>query len=170
MKDGLGNWADAATHIGTRTKEDCEQHYLEVYLGVGPNGEDLDQVKEDEGTGSGPPRKKQKREFMPVGLLTHSYDTMEADNQPMDMDIKVNHDEFQEKKRQRIEELRKPHGQSATTPILHCLSQVKVLNSQPFLLEHLLHLSRRPRTTKWPDSCLVVWSSSTRSTMRPRCR
>jgi transcriptional adapter 2-alpha len=69
MKDGLGNWADAATHIGTRTKEDCERHYLEVYLGVGPNGEDLDQSMDVEETGSEPPRKKQKREFMPVSTI-----------------------------------------------------------------------------------------------------
>lgn len=67
MKDGLGNWADAAIHIGTRTKEDCERHYLEVYLGVGPNGEDLEEQSMDtEEVESGPPRKKQKREFMPV--------------------------------------------------------------------------------------------------------
>lgn len=69
MKDGLGNWADAATHIGTRTKEDCERHYLEVYLGVGPNGEDVDhQDMEVQEGASEPPRKKQKREFMPVSL------------------------------------------------------------------------------------------------------
>lgn len=69
MKDGLGNWADAATHIGTRTKEDCERHYLQVYLGVGPNGEDVDhQDTEVEEGASEPPRKKQKREFMPVSL------------------------------------------------------------------------------------------------------
>lgn len=73
MKDGLGNWADAATHIGTRTKEDCEKHYLAVYLGVGPNGEDLDQEMDLEETGSQPPRKKQKREFMPVSNHSGSH-------------------------------------------------------------------------------------------------
>lgn len=80
MKDGLGNWAEAAAHIGTRTKEDCERHYLEVYLGVGPDGKDLledsgsnghyDHEKEktagSSSRSSEPPRKRQRREFMPV--------------------------------------------------------------------------------------------------------
>ncbi|KAJ1734363.1 Transcriptional adapter ada2 [Coemansia biformis] len=30
---GMGNWKDAAEHVGTKTKEECEQHYLEVYVG-----------------------------------------------------------------------------------------------------------------------------------------
>ncbi|KAJ2597417.1 Transcriptional adapter ada2, partial [Coemansia sp. RSA 1722] len=30
---GMGNWKDAAEHVGTRTKEECEQHYLNVYVG-----------------------------------------------------------------------------------------------------------------------------------------
>ncbi|KAJ1719695.1 Transcriptional adapter ada2 [Coemansia erecta] len=30
---GMGNWKDAAEHVGTRTKEECEQHYMEVYVG-----------------------------------------------------------------------------------------------------------------------------------------
>ncbi|KAJ2718866.1 Transcriptional adapter ada2 [Coemansia sp. Benny D115] len=29
---GMGNWKDAAEHVGTRTKEECEQHYMEVYV------------------------------------------------------------------------------------------------------------------------------------------
>jgi transcriptional adapter 2-alpha len=71
MKDGLGNWADAAAHIGTRTKEECERHYKEVYLNFGPNGEDLDKldVKADDDVTTdleGPPRKRRRREFMPV--------------------------------------------------------------------------------------------------------
>lgn len=77
MKDGLGNWAEAASHIGTRTKEECEKHYKEVYLNFGPNGEDLDQVDVKSGQGKetgmereleGPPRKKRRREFMPVSI------------------------------------------------------------------------------------------------------
>jgi len=71
MKDGLGNWQEAATHIGTRTKEDCETHYNAVYLGVGPDGKELDHVWEDtqengQGHVDGPPRKKRRRDFMPV--------------------------------------------------------------------------------------------------------
>lgn len=71
MKDGLGNWAEAAAHIGTRTKEDCEKHYLEVYLGVGSEGEDLGQTANGVDTEAEPepPRKKQRREFMPVSCI-----------------------------------------------------------------------------------------------------
>ena len=29
---GLGNWADMSDHVGGRTKEECEEHYREVYL------------------------------------------------------------------------------------------------------------------------------------------
>lgn len=29
---GLGNWQDMADHIGTRTKEECEKHYMDVYV------------------------------------------------------------------------------------------------------------------------------------------
>ncbi|ORY89651.1 hypothetical protein BCR35DRAFT_317170 [Leucosporidium creatinivorum] len=29
---GLGNWADMSEHVGGRTKEECEQHYEEIYL------------------------------------------------------------------------------------------------------------------------------------------
>lgn len=73
MKDGLGNWQEAATHIGTRTKEDCETHYNAVYLGVGPDGKELDHVWEDsqekgQAHTEGPPRKRRRRDFMPVRL------------------------------------------------------------------------------------------------------
>lgn len=29
---GLGNWAAVAEHVGTRTKEEVEQHYKSVYI------------------------------------------------------------------------------------------------------------------------------------------
>lgn len=29
---GLGNWAAVAEHVGTRTKEEVEQHYNSVYI------------------------------------------------------------------------------------------------------------------------------------------
>ncbi|OLL22791.1 Transcriptional adapter 2 [Neolecta irregularis DAH-3] len=29
---GLGNWADVALHVGTRTKEDCEEHYINTFI------------------------------------------------------------------------------------------------------------------------------------------
>ncbi|KAJ1853077.1 Transcriptional adapter ada2 [Coemansia sp. RSA 1822] len=30
---GMGNWKDAAENVGTKTKEECEQHYLDVFVG-----------------------------------------------------------------------------------------------------------------------------------------
>jgi transcriptional adapter 2-alpha len=72
MKDGLGNWAEAATHIGTRTKEDCEAHYYAVYLGIGPDGKELDHIWEEdqERQVEGPPKKKRRRDFMPACHFT----------------------------------------------------------------------------------------------------
>jgi len=29
---GLGNWADMAEHVGGRTKEECEEHYMHTYI------------------------------------------------------------------------------------------------------------------------------------------
>ncbi len=61
--NGLGNWAEVATHIGTRTKEECQQHYEEVYLGVGQEDEPNGYI---EGTEESSSISKRKREFMPV--------------------------------------------------------------------------------------------------------
>lgn len=36
---GLGNWQDAAEHVGTRTKDECERHYREVWIGAGGEAE-----------------------------------------------------------------------------------------------------------------------------------
>ncbi|KAG9050219.1 Transcriptional adapter ada2 [Tulasnella sp. UAMH 9824] len=32
LANGMGSWADAAEHIGTRTREEAERHYNEVYV------------------------------------------------------------------------------------------------------------------------------------------
>lgn len=29
---GLGNWAEVAEHVGTKTKEHCIEHYTTVYM------------------------------------------------------------------------------------------------------------------------------------------
>ncbi|WWC87792.1 uncharacterized protein L201_002684 [Kwoniella dendrophila CBS 6074] len=99
ISNGLGNWLEVAQHVGTRTKEECEKHYLEVYLSVGPDGKDVkdEEVKnevdateslETEG------ERKRRRPFMP----------------PMDKEYNVDPDEFQARKKARIEEMRKPHA------------------------------------------------------------
>jgi transcriptional adapter 2-alpha len=65
---GLGNWLEVAGHVGTRTKEECERHYLEVYLGAGLDGEDLHAKEEavNGGPETGEEGGKRRREFMPV--------------------------------------------------------------------------------------------------------
>lgn len=85
---GLGNWVEIADHVGTRTKEECERHYIEVYLGVG-EGPD---VKKDSEMPHETPEDEHYCVFMP----------------PMDRTFDIDPDEFQRKKKARIEELRKP--------------------------------------------------------------
>mmetsp|Transcript_11842 Transcript_11842/g.23315 ORF Transcript_11842/g.23315 Transcript_11842/m.23315 type:complete len:429 (-) Transcript_11842:213-1499(-) len=34
---GFGNWGDIADHIGTKSKEECERHYEDIYLSSGAN-------------------------------------------------------------------------------------------------------------------------------------
>ncbi|WWC97054.1 hypothetical protein V866_003931 [Kwoniella sp. B9012] len=101
ISNGLGNWLEVAQHVGTRTKEECEKHYLEVYLGVGMDGKDLKEEEgevknemEVDGDGDGDERRKRRRPFMP----------------PMDKSFDVDPDEFQARKKARIEEMRKPHA------------------------------------------------------------
>jgi hypothetical protein len=48
---GLGNWQDAAEHVGTRTKDECERHYREVWIGQGGEAEGFGGAMEDEGLG-----------------------------------------------------------------------------------------------------------------------
>ncbi|ODN97399.1 transcriptional adapter 2-alpha [Cryptococcus wingfieldii CBS 7118] len=93
IQNGLGNWAEVAQHVGTRTKEECEKHYLEVFLGVGDNGQDLRGDVKEEQDRDGDDRKR-RREFMP----------------PMNCNFPYDPDEFQQRKKARIEELRKPHA------------------------------------------------------------
>lgn len=43
---GLGNWLEVAAYIGTRTKEDCERHYCQTFLGCTPEGQPYDREKD----------------------------------------------------------------------------------------------------------------------------
>lgn len=85
---GLGNWVEIADHVGTRTKEECERHYIEVFLGVGEGPE----VKKDSEMPHENPEDEHYSVFMP----------------PMDRKFDIDPDEFQRRKKARIEELRKP--------------------------------------------------------------
>ncbi|WWC60212.1 uncharacterized protein I303_102778 [Kwoniella dejecticola CBS 10117] len=104
ISNGLGNWLEVAQHVGTRTKEECEKHYLETYLGVGEDGKDVkvevkDVVKSEAGRDKDAQidreeDRKRRRPFMP----------------PMDVIFDVDPDELQVRKKARIEEMRKPHA------------------------------------------------------------
>ncbi|KAK1927453.1 hypothetical protein DB88DRAFT_32495 [Papiliotrema laurentii] len=116
--NGLGNWAEVATHIGTRTKEECQKHYEEVYLGVGQDEEVSGESTEMEVDGV---VTKRKREFMP----------------PMDRTFKYDSDEFQAKKKARIEEMRKPHAlpTGTTNPLVSAPTNHEVAGFMPGRLE-----------------------------------
>ncbi|BEI83448.1 hypothetical protein CcaverHIS002_0400520 [Cutaneotrichosporon cavernicola] len=85
---GLGNWAEVADHVGTRTKEECELHYIEVFLGCGKGSD----VKNDSEMPHETPEDEHYSRFMP----------------PMNRTFSIDPDEFQRRKKARIEELRKP--------------------------------------------------------------
>ncbi|KAE8240116.1 hypothetical protein A4X13_0g7933 [Tilletia indica] len=86
---GLGNWADIADHIGNRTKEEVEQHYLDVYI-YGKDGTDVGERRAEglvlEAQLEGLPPK-------PAGPN-------------MDYVPDLTADEFRQRKRRRIEKLR----------------------------------------------------------------
>ncbi|ORY23443.1 hypothetical protein BCR39DRAFT_549321 [Naematelia encephala] len=89
--NGLGNWAEVAAHVGTRTKEECEKHYVEVFLGGEESDTEKKEAKEEEEKRK--PEKRTRR-FMP----------------PMHRTFNVDPDEFQARKKARIEDMRKPHA------------------------------------------------------------
>ncbi|RSH94558.1 Transcriptional adapter ada2 [Saitozyma podzolica] len=105
---GLGNWLEVAGHVGTRTKEECERHYLEEEA---VNG----------GPESGEEGGKRRREFMP----------------PMHLRFDVDPDEFQARKKVRIEEMRKPHAlpPTAAAPLVSAPTNHEVAGYMPGRLE-----------------------------------
>lgn len=92
---GLGNWLEVAGYIGTRTKEECEKHYYEVFLGVGLDGRELPRKGEErksevkvERSGDvemegGEEGQKRKREFMPVCQLHHAHEYIAVPADPV---------------------------------------------------------------------------------------
>lgn len=65
IANGLGNWAEVASHVGTRTKEECQSHYEEVYLGVNNDEQETEKEDSEEMELDGVIGKR-KRAFMPV--------------------------------------------------------------------------------------------------------
>lgn len=121
---GLGNWLDTASHVGSRTKEECEKHYCEVYLGVEPDGKpaDAEEYRDespapvqdgDKPASEAEGSSKRRREFMPVSwniLPWSQLGQAQLTEQPMELTFDVDPDEFQRRKKHRIEEMRKPKG------------------------------------------------------------
>lgn len=116
---GLGNWLEVAGYIGTRTKEECEQHYYEVFLGVGLDGKELNQMKKDDeetrlDKGESEhvaEERKRKREFMPVSIRGREWITCPLTLQPMGVHFEIDQEEWQTRKKARIEEMRKPQSE-----------------------------------------------------------
>lgn len=109
---GLGNWADIADHIGNRTKEEVQDHYYKVYVegrDGGPRGESraqdaltryskvaepvFDPLVDGQASGSQPACTLSRQEPPVVGPS-------------MNFTTSISLDEFQRRKRRRIETLR----------------------------------------------------------------
>lgn len=90
---GLGNWADIADHIGNRSKEEVEAHYVAVY------------VEGRDGTAQGDERAERiAREAEANPTRTSRQLPMAGPN--MDFAPKISADEFHQAKRRRISDLR----------------------------------------------------------------
>lgn len=109
---GLGNWADIADHIGNRTKDEVQEHYIKVYVegrdGTQPGEQRADQaiqryhhvakpvfdpLFDDSGTGSRVACQLTTQEPPVVGPS-------------MSFAPSISQDEFQRRKRRRVETLR----------------------------------------------------------------
>ncbi|KAL7411186.1 hypothetical protein BDY24DRAFT_331249, partial [Mrakia frigida] len=88
---GLGNWQDAAEHVGTRTREECEQHYLEVWVGKGE--------KE-----VGVANKVSRVEVSPSFFLSTRSKKLIA--VWLNLKFEIDSETFQSRKKRRIEEMR----------------------------------------------------------------
>jgi transcriptional adapter 2-alpha len=114
---GLGNWVEVSEHVGTRTRDDCERHYLEIYLGEG-NGEEAKKV--EEGMSADGAGKANYPIYMP----------------PMDRTFLVDPNEFQQRKKARIEDMRRPHSiPPAAAPLVSAPTNHEVGGFMPGRLE-----------------------------------
>lgn len=100
---GLGNWADIADHIGNRTKEEVHDHYIKVFV-EGRDGTEAGNRRAEEAISSAiksgqTPDAEGKRKLLPVVGPNPNFKAS------------VDAEEFQKRKRQRIEDARS--GQAA---------------------------------------------------------
>ncbi|PWY99778.1 hypothetical protein BCV70DRAFT_190796 [Testicularia cyperi] len=109
---GLGNWADIADHIGNRTKEEVQDHYIKVYI-EGRDGTDTGDHRADEALN------KYEAVAQPVfdplvdgeGTGSRVASTLTREEPPvvgpsLDFSPSLSQDEFQRRKRRRVETLR----------------------------------------------------------------
>jgi len=103
---GLGNWADIADHIGNRTKEEVEDHYIRVFI-EGRDGTAEGDVKSERIVRSFLQNRhsiQAKKEQLPVaGPNLH-------------FKAEVGAEEFQKRKRQRIDDMRKEQAAFSVVP------------------------------------------------------
>ncbi|EPQ29357.1 uncharacterized protein PFL1_03112 [Pseudozyma flocculosa PF-1] len=108
---GLGNWADIADHIGNRTKEEVQEHYIRVY------------VEGRDGTAAGDARAEEAlRQYAKVakptvdplmeeGTGSRTALHLQGEEPPVvgpssNFTPSITQDEFQQRKRRRVETLR----------------------------------------------------------------
>ncbi|KAH8088374.1 hypothetical protein HD553DRAFT_268927, partial [Filobasidium floriforme] len=91
---GLGNWAEVADYVGTRLKEDCERHYTETYLA------ERSSTKKD--------LHQPDSEGQQNGHLPGEQNENDIIERPDLGGFEISQEEFQTRKKRRIEELRKP--------------------------------------------------------------
>lgn len=170
---GLGNWADIADHIGNRTKEDVEAHYVSVYI----EGRD--------GTEAGDRRAEAViREAEEEAKRTGGRVRPPPVGPNMDFSYHIDAEEFQQRKRRRIEDLRETQvsGRCALqwvsrslTPSLAPLRNCRTSRSLPHK-EQAASQQRRPSrssvrpplTRSWQASCPVGSSSRPSTSRKPR--
>ncbi|CAO1621812.1 unnamed protein product [Jaminaea pallidilutea] len=97
---GLGNWADIADHIGNRSKEEVEAHYVAVFV-EGRDGTEQGDRRAEQKLQSELSKPRASRQLPVIGPN-------------MTFDAHIPADEFQQSKRRRIADLR---AQQASMPI-----------------------------------------------------
>lgn len=116
---GLGNWADIADHIGNRTKEEVEEHYISVYI-EGRNGLPSGDERAERAVA-------EWRDAQPRDPAYHGEERLPIVGPDPDFYDDTPIEEFQRRRRDRIEALRKK--QAAFVPSKSTAS--KPLVSQP---------------------------------------
>ena len=95
---GVGNWMDIADHVGNRTKEEVEKHFVDVY------------IKGKNGLPSGDKRAEKAvadwRESHPPDPSFHGEERLPIVGPDVNFTTDVTMDEFQRARRERIETLR----------------------------------------------------------------